>query len=174
MNTVHLLKGSDTMTTEGTNGDFSGRVEAPDRDEVWRRWTTPATWGSWDAGLQSAEIDGPFTAGATGVITGLDGRRSAFAVVAVEPGREVRWEVPLPLRSRMALTRTLAGGYAEHRVQFLGAGAKIWAAVLGRRFRPLMRPTMLALVSPARSNGPILPAMSESPPAVEVPGEHRD
>lgn len=133
------------MEVDGGTREFRARAACPDPEVVWRRWTDPATWGEWDRGLRSAELDGPFVAGAAGVLVGLDGRRSRFVVDEVDPGRRVRWHVPLPL-GRMELERTLGGGVAEHRVRFAGPAAAVWARVLGRRFRPLLAPTVEAVV----------------------------
>jgi hypothetical protein len=133
------------MQVDGDRRGFRARAACPDPDAVWRRWTDPATWGEWDRGLRSASLDGPFVAGASGTVVGLDGRRSRFVVDEVVPGERVRWHVPLPL-ARMELERTLADGAAEHRVRFTGPAAAVWARVLGRRFRPLLGPTVEAVV----------------------------
>ncbi|RFU22833.1 SRPBCC family protein [Geodermatophilus marinus] len=126
---------------------FAAVATTEDPGEVWRRWTEPATWGTWDRGLRRAELDGPFVPGARGVITGLDGRRSVFMVREVVPGQRVVVDVPLP-GAAMTLTRTLGTGAptpVEHRVTFSGLLGGPWAAVLGRRFRPLLGPTVDAV-----------------------------
>lgn len=133
---------------EGGTRGFSARARCAHPEAVWRLWTTPSTWADWDRGLRSAELPGPFTVGATGTVTGLDGRRSRFTVDAVDPGRTTRWHVALP-GGRMELTRLLDDGHVEHRVGFHGPLAALWAAVLGRRFRPLLGPTLDALLARA-------------------------
>lgn len=135
------------IEVEGSRRDFRASGPVGDRAaEVWHRWTTPGTWSGWDRGLRGAELPGPFVAGARGTLVGLDGRRSRFVVDEVDPGRRVRWHVPLP-GARMDLTRTIADGVAEHHVRFRGPLAPVWAAVLGRRFRPLLGPTLAALLA---------------------------
>jgi hypothetical protein len=136
---------------EGSARDFRASAPVGDRaDQVWQLWTTPSTWASWDRGLREAALDGAFATGATGTIVGLDGRRSRFAVDEVDPGRRTRWHVALP-GGRMELVRTLADGRAEHRVRFRGPAAAAWAAVLGRRFRPLLGATLDALLLAANA-----------------------
>ena len=119
-------------------------------DEVWRRWTDPTTWGSWDQGLRSARLDHPFEPGARGVITGLDGRRSGFVVREVVPRHRVAVEVPRP-GAAMTLTRTLGAGRpapVAHAVRFTGRLGGVWSVLLGRRFRPLIGPTVDAVARP--------------------------
>lgn len=140
----------------GTDGDFEARAACAEPERVWRLWTTPATWGQWDRGLTSARLDGEFTAGASGTIVGRDGRRSRFVVDQVEPGRSVRWHVPLP-GARMELTRSLLGEdrrEVRHGVRFTGPLRVLWARILGRRFRPVLGPTVDALVALAGQSTP--------------------
>jgi hypothetical protein len=138
-------------TVEGSPRDFRAGTPVGDHAErVWQLWTTPSTWSTWDRGLRAAALDGAFTAGATGTVVGLDGRRSRFVVDEGDPGRRTRWHVPLP-GGRMELVRTLGDGRAEHRVRFTGPAAPVWAAVLGRRFRPMLGPTLDALLDAART-----------------------
>ncbi|HXV94255.1 MAG TPA: SRPBCC family protein [Pseudonocardia sp.] len=123
---------------------FAARTTTADPEAVWRRWTDPGTWGSWDLGLRSAALDGEFAPGAQGMITGTDGRRSRFTVREVEPLRRTVVAVRLPA-AEMVLTRTLDPGPqagVEHRVSFTGPLGALWSAVLGRRFRPLIGPTV--------------------------------
>ncbi len=134
---------------------FAASTTATDPELVWRRWTDPATWGDWDRGLRSAELDGPFKPGARGTIVGLAGRRSRFTVCSVEPRVRVVIDVPLPA-AVMVQTRTLqqgSPGRAEHQITFRGALAGLWVRVLGRRFRPLLGNTVNAVVRPNGDHG---------------------
>lgn len=120
-------------------------------DEVWRLWTTPATWGSWDGGLRSARLDGPFRPGARGEVVDRRGRRARLTVAAVDPGRRCEVHVALP-GARLRLTRTLGeevGGTASvrHEVDVTGPLGLLWALVLGRGFRRLLGPAVDALVA---------------------------
>ena len=148
------------MIASGTPRDFRADAPAHDPDLVWRRWTTPSTRARWDRGLSAASLAGEFLPGARGTITGLDGRVSDFVVIAVDDdgdvggggSRRVEMHVPLP-GARMVLVRTLLDGTAEHRVRFAGPAAPAWGLLLGRRFRPLLAPTVAAVVAPDRSDG---------------------
>lgn len=134
--------------TEGSWRRFTARARCDRPDEVWHLWTTPSTWGEWDRGVRSAELTGPFATGATGTLTDLNGRRSRFTVDEVDAGRSTRWHVVLP-GGRMELTRLLDDGHVEHRVRFHGPLAPVSAATLGRRFKPLLGPTVDALLTTA-------------------------
>jgi hypothetical protein len=118
---------------------------------VWHRWTTPATWGSWDHGLRSATLDGAFHVGATGRLVDLSGRSSRFTVRTVEPGRVCVVDVPLP-SAVLRLTRTSDAGLARHEVAFAGPAAPLLALVLGARFRRLLRSTVPAVTTPSSSS----------------------
>lgn len=136
--------------TSGTWRDFEARTTCAEPGRVWQLWTAPHTWGEWDRGLAAARLDGEFRAGAVGTIVGLDGRESRFVVDHVDPGRSVRWHVPLP-GARMELTRSLdAEGPRRrltHRVRFTGPLSRPWGWLLGRRFKPMLGPTVDALVA---------------------------
>lgn len=137
-------------TVEGTNRRFSATATTTHPDEVWRLWTSPATWEQWDAGLRSAHLDGPFTAGATGELVDLRGRRSTFVVTQVRPGSTCSYRVPLP-GAALVLRRTVdpGSGALRHDVAFTGLLGPVWAAALGRGFRKQIGPTVDALVAAA-------------------------
>lgn len=120
-------------------------------EQVWRAWTTPATWGSWDRGLRGAYGAEPFVAGARGELEDLSSRRSTFRVLEVTDGRRCVVEVPLP-GARLVLIRTLLDGATagctrlRHQVQLRGPLSLIWAVLIGRGFRRQLGPTVEALV----------------------------
>lgn len=115
-------------------------------EQVWRPWTTPTTWGSWDRGLRRAYGAQPFVAGAVGELEDLSGRRSAFRVVGVTDGLRCVVEVPLP-GARLVLTRILLdGGRLQHQVHLRGPLSPVWDVLLGRSFRRQLGPTVAALV----------------------------
>lgn len=145
------------IESSGTPRSFTARGTCANPERVWQRWTDPQSWQEWDKGLTGASIVGEFRAGATGTIVGLDGRRSRFVVDAVDPGRSVRWHVPLPgawMRLVRTLDRTDAGHLVTHHVQFTGLLSPLWARLLGRRFQPLLGPSVAALIALADAPTP--------------------
>lgn len=138
-------------TTAGTTRRFSAEATTTRPDEVWRLWTTPPSWGDWDAGLASAELRSPFVVGASGVLTDLSGRRSEFVVTEVAPERCCAYEVRLP-GATLRLVRTIGSGSpapVRHEVSFVGPAAVVWSWLLGRTFRRQIGPTVDALVAAA-------------------------
>ncbi len=122
----------------------------PGRTLVWLRWTDPRTWGEWDLGLRGAEVDGPFTAGRRGSVTGLGGRRWAFVIREVRDRELTVVDVRLPaaVMVRMRMLGPGSPATVEHRVTFEGPLAALWSAVLGRRFRPLIAETVDPVAGP--------------------------
>jgi hypothetical protein len=138
-------------TTTGTNRRFIAEATTTRPHEVWRLWTTPGSWGAWDAGLASAELEGQFDIGASGVLTDLSGRRSAFLVTEIDPVRRCAYEVRLPAAT-LRLVRTIGTGspaVVRHEVCFVGPMAVVWSWLLGRAFRRQIGPTVDALVAAA-------------------------
>ena len=58
---------------------------APER--VWRLWSDPATWPSWNPDVLSVDIAGPFRSGAAGTMQTKAGGRHSITLESVEPGR---------------------------------------------------------------------------------------
>lgn len=65
-------------------------------EAVWRRWVDVATWPDWDRSLEGASLEGPFQAGTQGFLRLQDGRRMAFTITSVEPGRTFLLQCRLP------------------------------------------------------------------------------
>lgn len=130
----------------GTNRDFSYTVATSAPDEVWRLWTTPATWAQWDKGLKSASMEGEMTLGSTGQIIPLSGPSSRFEVTAFDPRDSYAFVTPLPL-ARLTVTRSFNADRTAftHRVRFDGPMATAVAAMFGPGFRRALPPTMRAL-----------------------------
>ncbi len=141
-------------SASGTNVAFEHTVTtAAPPEAVWSLWTTPTTWGTWDAGLRQARTEGPFVVGARGVISPLRGPETQFEVIEIEDRRRCVYETLLPfarLRLERVLEQTSDGGTRfTHRVSFHGALCWLWAATMGRRFRALLPPTMERLAGAA-------------------------
>lgn len=54
---------------------------------VWQRYQDVAGWPEWQRGVRAAELDGPFTAGATGTLATTDGDTVAVRIVSTDPER---------------------------------------------------------------------------------------
>lgn len=55
-------------------------------EAIWKAWQDVASWPQWDAGIQSATLNGPFAPGTKGSIKIKGGGRSEFTITdVVEP-----------------------------------------------------------------------------------------
>lgn len=138
----------DVPVVGGTRRAFWAQARTAEVELVWRRWTTPATWGTWDRGLRSATLDGDFVAGATGRLVDTAGRTSRFVVAEVdEQARRCVVDVALP-GAVLRLTRSVDGDLARHEVAFTGPAGPVLALLLGGRFRRRIGPTVSAVAQP--------------------------
>ncbi len=130
----------------GTNRDFSFTIATTAPDDVWRLWTTPATWGSWDKGLQSASMDGDMQLGSTGKIQPQSGLKSNFEVVSFEPKNAYSFVTKLPM-AQLRVQRSFNADRTAftHRVTFSGPMAFAFARMFGPGFRAALPPTMRQL-----------------------------
>ncbi len=135
-----------TEIAPGTNRDFSFTVPTNAPDEVWRLWTTPSTWGSWDQGLRSASMDGEMRLGSTGQIQPLSGPASKFEVVQFDPKDAYAFVTKLPL-ALLKVERSFSTDRTAftHRVTFSGPMAFVFARMFGPGFRQALPPTMRQL-----------------------------
>lgn len=133
-------------TAPGTNRDFSFTVSTIAPDQIWRLWTSPATWGSWDQGLKSASMKGEMRLGSTGQIQPLSGPRSSFEVVAFDPHNAYAFVTRLPM-ARLRVERFFNEDRTTftHRVSFSGPMAFAFARMFGSGFRRVLPPTMRQL-----------------------------
>ena len=129
----------------GAVSNFRWTVETEaSRETIWRLWTTPETWGSWDGGLRSARVDGPFALDAVGAIQPLRGPESRFRVTEYAEGECYAFQTVLPLGS-LTVRRSFEPSEATtftHEVRFRGALGWFWANMLGRGFGKELPATM--------------------------------
>lgn len=137
---------SEANLTEGTNRDFSFSLATTAPDEVWRLWTTPATWGDWDRGLTSASLAEDMALGSKGEIVPLSGPRARFVVTRFEPKMAYAFRSPLPLAG-LQVERSFSADRRvfTHRVSFDGPFGFLFALIYGPRFRAALPDTMRSL-----------------------------
>jgi hypothetical protein len=56
-------------------------------DAVWRIWSDPSTWPDWNPDIQTVDLHGPFTTGATGTMTTRSGGRHDISLASVDAPR---------------------------------------------------------------------------------------
>lgn len=107
--------------------------------EVFRYWTTVRNWAD-DAGVESAEIDGPFQRGARGRTHLAGGGHTDWTVISVEGERAAELEAPLEgaaLRFELRFEDDDAGGCRlTQRIRLLGEAAANYLEAVRAGFGP--------------------------------------
>lgn len=130
----------------GTNQDFNFTIATNAPDQVWRLWTTPSTWGSWDRGLQSASMEGEMGLGSIGQIQPLSGPASRFEVTLLDPQNSYAFVTKLPM-AKLKVERSFNADRTAftHRVTFSGPMGFAFARMFSPGFRQALPPTMRRL-----------------------------
>lgn len=96
-------------------------------EAIWRLYTDPSSWPSWDSGIEHMELDGPFAAGTTGRLTPVGQDNLPFTLIEVVPTRRFVDETHvagLVLRFIHTLVPEPTGGTTiTHRVEIIGPAA---------------------------------------------------
>jgi hypothetical protein len=109
--------------------EFEHSVETPaSAESVYRLYRDVSAWLRWDAGLTHVHLDGPFAAGATGVLTPAGQGPLPFRLVEVVENESFSDETEIPgtatLRFEHQLSRLPGGGTRiTHRVLITGPAA---------------------------------------------------
>lgn len=148
MKILFLLTLMAAAQAEGSRHNFHYEVlTTASPAAVWCLWTTPATWPSWDGGLRSAQLDGPFQAGSKGQLQPDRGPASTFEVVEAVPEQRTVVRVRIPL-GWMYLRRGLAPAGDHHRlrhaVQLTGPMKFVIGCLVGGRYRKLLAASVIA------------------------------
>lgn len=134
-----------TDMAEGTNQRFHHtRTTTAEPEAIWARWSDPTTWGDWDKGLKSAQLDGAFELGATGSITPLKGPNASFSIEAMEPGISYTFATDFP-GAKLFVQRELLDApdtTFRHTVWFDGPMTWLFSRIYGKKFRTALPPTM--------------------------------
>ena len=105
-------------------------------DAFFARWADMGSWPEWDDALAWSRLDGPFAAGATGVLKPRRGPKARFLIETLEPGAEFTDVSMLP-GARLRI-RHLTEVVQDHRtrvtveVSIDGPLSGLWAVVLRR------------------------------------------
>lgn len=144
---VMLVSGQ--VLAQQTNTHFSHTLTTEVSPEaIWRIWTDVPNWNTWDDGLKTAELNGPFTAGATGRLIPDKGPKAKFRVTEVVPGRSYTFRTALPLGA-LYVKRFLSNANGQtaftHEVWFTGLTKGIFGRTLGRRYRQMLPEVMTTI-----------------------------
>jgi len=65
--------------------EYSHETSAP-REAVWRHWSDMASWPRWNDGIQTIDVEGPFSVGTTFTMTPPGDEPIRMRLVEIEPG----------------------------------------------------------------------------------------
>ncbi|NUR64071.1 MAG: hypothetical protein HOV87_36245 [Catenulispora sp.] len=99
------------------------------------RWADMATWPEWNADTEWVRLDGPFAAGATGVLKPKGGPKTKFVVTKLDD-REFT-DVSLLAGARLTFQHVVGAAAdgttsVEVTVTLAGPLARVWNLVLGK------------------------------------------
>jgi hypothetical protein len=132
--------------TQGSRKHFRHTLSTgADPQKIWQVWTDVTGWHTWDTGLKAGRLNGPFVPGARGQIISLEGRKSAFRIVALEPGKSYTFKTSLPLGGlfvRRSWEEKDGTIYFTHEVWFSGLTGGLFARQFGDTFREMLPQVM--------------------------------
>ena len=103
---------------------------------VWARWANPARWPEWDKRVQGAEADGELAEGSGVRVKLRKGGTVRQRVTALEPGRRLVTEYPLPgarVGHEHSVEQRGPSVEVTHRLYVDGPLVGFWALMLGRK-----------------------------------------
>lgn len=125
-----------------SNTRFSHTVKTSAPPEaIWRVWTDVANWKTWDDGLKTAELNGPFATDTKGILVPDRGPKSTFSLADVDPQHSYIIKTKLPLGTlyvKRFLTTQNGKTIFTHEVWFTGLTRGIFGRALGRNYRALL------------------------------------
>jgi hypothetical protein len=104
-------------------------------EQLWARYSQPATWPEWNQGMTEVAIDGPFATGTKGTLKPAHGPKTRFTLTDVEPLRIFTDVSALPM-ARLTFTHILepagAGVRFTHRATIRGTSSVLFARLIGK------------------------------------------
>lgn len=123
------------------------------------RWADMATWPEWNTDTEWVRLDGPFTAGSTGVLKPKGGPKVKFIIAALVADREFT-DVSLLAGARLTFRHLIEplpeGGCTVHvTVTLAGPLGWFWNLLLGKSLKASLRPDLdrLAIAAEASAGG---------------------
>ena len=120
------------------------------------RWADMATWPEWNSDTEWVRLDGPFTAGSTGVLKPKGGPKVKFVIATLVPDREFT-DVSLLAGARLTFRHLIQplpeGGSTVHvTVTLAGPLGWFWNLVLGKGLKASLRPDLGRLAIAAEAS----------------------
>jgi hypothetical protein len=115
------------------------------------RWADMATWPEWNADTEWVRLDGPFVAGATGVLKPKGGPKVKFVVAELSDTefKDVSKLLGARLTFRHLVSTGAAGTDVSVAVTLTGPMAFLWKAVLGKGIKDTIQRDLDSLAAVA-------------------------
>ena len=114
-------------------------------DQIWMIWTDVPNWHTWDTGLKSATLEGPFALEVKGKLIPDKGPKAKFVIAALEEGKSYTFKTKIPF-GWLIVARELEieAGKTKftHTVSFTGLLKKTFAKRLGERYQKMLPEVM--------------------------------
>ena len=123
-------------------------------ERLWRIWSDPPTWSSWNPDVRSATLNGPFAVGTTGTLVTKQARHK-ITITALERGRSFTLEAkPMPvmvLRFTCRIDPSDAGATIGQSVEVAGLLAALFGKPMAEQIALTFPPILEALKKTAES-----------------------
>ena len=114
-------------------------------EKIWSIWVDVPNWHTWDSGLQSATINGPFQVGQKGKIKPDKGPKAKFVISEMVDGKSYTFKTRIPF-GWLIVKRYLKveNGQTQftHDVAFTGLFKKTFAKKFGPRYKKMLPEVM--------------------------------
>jgi len=129
-------------------------------EAIWKLWSTPSTWHTWDSEVKSASINGAFVQGTKGVMQPTSGPKVSFTLTQVAINEDFTNLAKLPLATLdfshfySPKSADAAAAQITHRITIRGLLAPLFGFLIGRGVKKHLRSAMLKLAEQASQESP--------------------
>jgi polyketide cyclase/dehydrase/lipid transport protein len=119
---------------------------------IWQIWSDVSNWPTWDHGIQSSSINGPFATGTMGKLEPKGGPEVIIKLTSVKPNESFIAESKL-FGARIIVSHSLTESgnktLITEQIEMQGPLAFFFAFIIGRNMKKNLPVDMLALVKKA-------------------------
>jgi len=119
---------------------------------IWHIWSDVSNWPTWDHGIQSSSINGPFVVGTMGKLKPKGGPEVITKLTSVKPNQSFVDEAKLVCARIIvshSITQSGSKTLVTHQIEMQGPLAFFFAFVIGRGMKKNLPAEMLAMVKKA-------------------------
>ncbi len=117
---------------------------------IWKLWEDVNNWNSWDQGVESSSIEGPFKIGAQGRLKPKGGPALNIRLTDVEYLKTFVCESKLPF-ARIIVSHFLTASRGQtvisHQIEIKGPLAMLFAYLIGRQMKKNLPDEMAAMIT---------------------------